>query len=791
MVVSLFQEKFLFLKLHLQIRSNMKPNPLFRNLTLAAAVAMVLMTATSCKHESFVLSPEFSYCIITGPGADSLTLKAAAELEDYFARITGKPLQIRAQPEQGTKIIIIGLGGLTAENGGPPSGTGNQPESSFATEISRLGRDGFIISSGPDTLVLAGNNGHADLHAVYAMLEEHAGCMRFTETEELVPAADKITVPSKHKVYEPAFSFRVAHFPDREKPGYTSWNKLSTFGEWGMFVHTFPQLMPSSVYFSEHPEYFSLVNGKRIQDGQLCLSNPDVIRILTENLAGHMAQAPEKIYWSVSQNDCINFCECPECKKLYERYGAVSGAYVEMANRIAEKFPDKQISTLAYQFTRQAPVNIRPAKNVNIMFCSIECNRSMPLADDPRSAGFVKDLKDWSSLTDNIFMWDYVVQFRTYLCPFPNFGVLQPNIQLFHSQNIPMMFQQGSGRSWSDLAELKQYYIAKLLWNPYLDGDSLINRFIDKYYGQAAPFIREYYDLSHSSLQMVAETQNLDIYGLPSYYFDSFLARDLVNQYHDLMDQAEEAVSNDSARLARVLRARMSVDYAWLDYALNAGDTFLSFVKSTPDGKIASEDMMKELDRLTHNSEKTGVTAVSEHNYSIAEYREHVRRIVSMSVKENKASPGEFRSLSPIHPRYETMGAAALADGIFGGRTFSSGWLGYEGEDMVMEIAPESPLEVSRISMNFLSDHVSWIFLPPEVIIEISGNGEEFVTVASRKFETTVFNQDIIPVYIEFEFPPVTASKLRITARSLKVCPEWHRGAGQPSWIFIDEIVVE
>jgi hexosaminidase len=44
---------------------------------------------------------------------------------------------------------------------------------------------------------------------------------------------------------------------------------------------------------------------------------------------------------------------------------------------------------------------------------------------------------------------------------------------------------------------------------------------------------------------------------------------------------------------------------------------------------------------------------------------------------------------------------------------------------------------------------------------------------------------------MEFEFPSVAASKLRITARSLKVCPEWHRGAGQPSWIFIDEIVVE
>jgi len=755
----------------------MKPKSKFPGLNAVLAAAVLITAFSACTRDNFVLSPGDNYSIVTGTGADSLTLKAASELKDYFFRITGKPLRVTETAGEGKKIIFIGKSGLN--------------ESALKSEIASLNRDGFVISSSPDTLVLAGNNGTADLYAVYTLLEEHAGCMRFTETEDLIPEAEKIEVPVKHTVYEPAFSFRVAHFPDRLKPGYTTWNKLSTFSEWGMFVHTFPQLMPPSQYFSEHPEYFSLVNGRRIQDGQLCLSNPDVIRILTENLAIRMAQAPEKTYWSVSQNDCINYCECTECKKLYEKYGAVSGAYIEMANRIAEKFPDKQISTLAYQFTRQAPVNIRPAENVNVMFCSIECNRSMPLADDPRSDGFVKDLRDWSSLTDNIFMWDYVVQFRTYLCPFPNFHVLQPNIQLFHSQNIPMMFQQGSGNSWSDLAELKQYFIAKLLWNPDLNSDSLISRFIDKYYGNAAPFISEYFELSHSTLKAVADTVSLDIYGLPSYYFRSFLTRDLVNQYHDLMNRAEEAVVNDSASLSRVLRARMSVDYAWLDYALNAGDSALSFVRSTPAGKVVNENMMKELNRVVQNSVKSGIGTVSEHNYSIADYREHVNRLVNMAIKENKASPDNFRSLSPIQPGYQRMGAAALADGIFGGRTFSSGWIGYQGEDMIIEISPEAPVEASRVSMNFLCDHVSWIFLPSEVIIETSENGTAWHTVASRKYETAGFNQDIVPVHMEFEFEPGEVSKLRVTAKSLKRCPDWHRGAGQPSWIFIDEIVVE
>lgn len=479
-------------------------------LLLIFASCMSLFTGSCTGRQSLTLKPSCSVSIITGDSADSLTLLAAEEFKKYFAAITGKQI-ITVAPDNDASIkIYVGEKGLR--------------DSSAIKMISNLSPDGFLIRAGDKELIMAGNNGLADLYAVHTLLEQYGGVMRFTAEEELVPQAKKVRIPFGSRVYEPAFSFRVAHFPDRDKQPFVQWNKTSTFDNWGLFVHTFQTLMPAAEYYDRHPEYFSLVNGKRIQDGQLCLSNPEVINVLTENLAALIEKNPGKKYWSVSQNDCINYCECENCKKLYEKYGSISGAYVDMANQIARRFPDKEISTLAYQFTRQAPTGIKPDPNVNIMFCSIECNRSMPLADDPRSREFVKDLTDWSSITSNIFMWDYVVQFKTYLCPFPNFSVLQPNIQLFHNHRVPMMFQQGSGQSWSDLAELKQYLITKLLWDPDIDADSVINRFIKGYYGNAAPFIREYYDLTSRQIAMVADSQNLDIYGLPSYYFSSFLS---------------------------------------------------------------------------------------------------------------------------------------------------------------------------------------------------------------------------------------------------------------------------
>lgn len=118
---------------------------LFPGLPAALAAALLIMAVSACNRESFVLSPEYNYSIVTGTGADSLTVKAASELKEYYSRITGKPLPVTVTAEPGTKIIFIGKSGLG--------------ESPLKTEITSLSSDGFIISSSPDTLILAGNNG--------------------------------------------------------------------------------------------------------------------------------------------------------------------------------------------------------------------------------------------------------------------------------------------------------------------------------------------------------------------------------------------------------------------------------------------------------------------------------------------------------------------------------------------------------------------------------------------------------------------------------------------------------
>jgi len=715
---------------------------------------------------------EKNYVIVISQDADSLSQKAAHQLQDYWQKISAKSISISQSVHHKQTPIFIGDTFL------PPA---------HQASLQKLKEDGFIISIEDDGLFLAGKTPLGDLYAVNTLLEDHLGCMMLAPQEEFIPKMAQISFKKAYKAYNPAFAYRRILFPARKDRAYREWYKLEELDDWGMFVHTFRHLIPPEKYYEQHPDYFSLVNGRRLQDAQLCLSNPEVIDLLIENLGAQMAQQPEKKYWSVSQNDTYNYCECEDCQALYKKYGSYSGAYIYMANQIAQAFPEKQISTLAYQFTRSAPKNMKPDSNVNIMFCSIECNRSMPLAEDKRSASFVRDLKDWSGLTHNIFLWDYVVQFKNYLTPFPNFPVLQPNVQLFKENGVDMMFEQGSGGNWSDMSELKQYLLAKLIWDTEANVDSLAQNFIHKYYGAAAKYIQEYYELMNAEMVKNAEKERLDIYGFPMDYIDSFLSPTLMLTYMDLMNKAEAAVSGDSLYLDRVKRARLPVDFAYVDIAINHN---YPEIPSTKDQKI--HPLIRQLlDNLQAYSLSRKDIKVSERQFTLTAYKEYVINKLEAQLKPNILVDGAKLQLKTKYSEtYPVGGVQALNDQLFGSLDYHHNWLGFQGEDMIVEIDLLKPQSISQIQMNFLQAVNSWVFLPESVKIEISDDGRHYQTLEVQNGDVDERNYLVKSIPFYFNFDTIQTQYLRITANSIKTCPEWHRGFGKPSWIFIDEIIV-
>ncbi len=111
-------------------------------------------------------------------------------------------------------------------------------------------------------------------------------------------------------------------------------------------------------------------------------------------------------------------------------------------------------------------------------------------------------ISDWARLTDRLYVWDYIVNFRQYLLPLPNIHTLGPNIRFFVENGVKGVFEQGSGDVvFSDMTFLKAYLVAKLLWNPEYDVNMGIKEFLAAYYGQAAEPIGDFLEMLKAEVE--------------------------------------------------------------------------------------------------------------------------------------------------------------------------------------------------------------------------------------------------------------------------------------------------
>lgn len=443
--------------------------------------------------------PHTTYAIALSREASTSEATAAQELQSALKLMSGVDFPIIQEYEKSsssaTHYIYIGYSSRNAAfRGLTPYGDLDE---------------GFSITTVGSDLLIYGGRQRGTMYGVFALLEDQFGARWFAPDCTVMPRRSVGYVPQLAISQQPAFDYRFDYTYDGARQStWCAHNRLNmqptpvsnAYGNitsyWG--THTFQKLLPPDEYFENHPEYFSLRDGKRIADGQLCLSNPEVLHLVTERLRRYMKANPDFWGYDVSQNDNQLFCTCSRCRSIERRYGGHSGLMLwfvnQVANAVYEEFPDKLIGTFAYQYTRKPPRRIRPAANVVIRLCNIECCFIHPFDGCPQNAEFLDDMKRWNALTDRIFVWDYTVDFHHYHLPFADFGVLGRNLQLFRENGVTGVLELGGyDVPWTNFSELRQWIIAKLLWNPRLDVDSLAHEFIDAYYGPAASDVLAYY----------------------------------------------------------------------------------------------------------------------------------------------------------------------------------------------------------------------------------------------------------------------------------------------------------
>ncbi|MBC8375027.1 MAG: family 20 glycosylhydrolase [FCB group bacterium] len=143
------------------------------------------------------------------------------------------------------------------------------------------------------------------------------------------------------------------------------------------------------------------------------------------------------------------------------------------------------------------------------------------------------------------------------------------------------------------------------------------------------------------------------------------------------------------------------------------------------------------------------------------------------------------------HVRYTGGGDQGLVDGILGSDNSKDGtWQGFEGNDLELTLDLGESKEIFRTEMNFLQSTKAWIFMPQYLEVSFSPDGEAWRVIQRVDNEVSDTREDVSINRLTADFPAETTRYIRILAKNRGVCPDWHPGSGEKSWIFCDEVVV-
>jgi hypothetical protein len=455
-------------------------------------------------------------------------------------------------------------------------------------DLSTLGEEGFYIKTIGDTIIIAGSKVRGTVYGVFTFLEDYVGCRFYAPDIEIIPDKETIELPDIDNIQIPDFEYRIVTYFNFMEPKYTvksrcNMNPFSEEKYGGGYIfsmqhmsHTFYQLISPKKYFKEHPEYFALVDGERqSNDAQLCLTNPDVIKIAKEQVLKWIEIDPISISFGVIQNDVDRYCECDNCKKLDEQEESHSGTILSFVNEIAravkEKHPDKYIHTIAYTYSEKPPKTIKPDENVIVVLCHMHpsCDNHA-LETCPIDQAYVNNLKGWLKISDQVMVWHYVVDFKHYLLPFPNFYSISKDIPFYKKLGVIGFLGQAGFSAEQEFQELRNYVSLKLAWNVNTDLNKLYNEYFKDVYGPAGELVHKYFDL----LPEKAKLPNVHMHlysGLEAGYIDE----DFMRKSIELFEKADELVQDAPIYAKRLRRTRMSIDFLVLlspsEYILKLG----------------------------------------------------------------------------------------------------------------------------------------------------------------------------------------------------------------------------
>jgi hypothetical protein len=559
--------------------------------------------------------------VVLSSNSSSVEQFAAKELVEYIKKITSADVKIVTKSDGKSYPIFIGKSFIKVFG---------------LNDISDLGTDGFILKSTPEGVLIAGNEDLGTLYGVYTFIEKHLGVRWFMPDDigEVLPNSSTLKVGTFDELEKPSFKVRwiesgdwalkqkmnVAVKADSKRIGVNWWRNTS--------FHTHILLIPPSVYFDKHPEWYALRNGKRVRPKdrtrsgkQLCTSNPELIKEMAKNVIKIFDKDPSIDILHLSPCDGGGFCSCKKCKALdgnwredEEWHGRWSNRLATFHNKVAElvaeKYPDKIIMTGAYAHYIRVPriSGYKPVPNLGIQVChTYSCNNhpiAYPTCRRNREM-FTKELMHWSKLTKHLFIYEYYNKGAWGILPYPQIHVIRQDIPSYLKIGAEGFYTQAAGDNWPSCG-LNHYIAAKLVWNAELDVDLLLADFYEKFYGNAAEPMGQYYtrlERAFKEADACLSPFGLEWATLAAFHF---FTPEVLTDLDNSVTKAEKLAQTDVVRKRiSLIRARLDFTRKFMDYMTAIREPFkgidlkdsravnIAHKKAIAIGKPLSDELIK------------------------------------------------------------------------------------------------------------------------------------------------------------------------------------------------------
>jgi|APSaa5957512622_1039677.scaffolds.fasta_scaffold04713_3 hypothetical protein len=514
-----------------------------------SGLLLVLLSSVACRTleaDEVLIRPDS--VIVVGDAPSETERFAAAELARYLQAITGGTFPVASGSGDATGTVLsVGKTTYSVARG-------------VQFPDSDVHRDSFVIAADDAAVVLVGGGDRGTLYAVYEFLEQQ-GCRWFFPGRlgEVIPRRGQVRAVRGERLYAPDFVQReidMGSVPGIDVEEVIDWavkNRLNRiFGlrdglvqrrnegvpadvwrkrggaiEWQWICHNFNWMVPSDKHYAEHPEYFALYNGRRLPlgsegrpsygGGNLCTTNPDVVRIAAEFAAGWFDAHPNGAIVPLWPADgTVKWCECEACRALGgENFtsggeGSMTRRMVSFANAVAAQLParhpNRKLLIGAYANYRLPVPDVPIDNRVVVQYCFHGCYAHGPEGCEANRQA-AREMDQWASqVPGRLGMWEYFLLGNHYTgaaitpATLPVASRARDTIRFLRERGGKYYFTQSSAKYWKHNI-LPFFVTARLAWDADQDFDALLDDFFDAFYGVAAAPLARFHRLIEDATQ--------------------------------------------------------------------------------------------------------------------------------------------------------------------------------------------------------------------------------------------------------------------------------------------------